>query len=209
MEPSQEVKNFARFLRKKTDVDFTDAHVLDLGCGVGKHAFFFESLGATVIGYDIARNALQSARARVVETKSTVTFFEQNIGKPYPLPDQSIDIVLDVMSSNSLTEGERRVYVSEIHRVLKPGGWLFVRALCKDGDKNAHALLKEHPWKEKDTYLMPKSNFHERVFTEQDILALYESFLLIKKEKKHHYTRFEGVLYKRNYFVLYLQKASR
>lgn len=208
-EPSQEVKNFTRFLRREAHLDLSTLSVLDLGCGVGKHSLFFASLGARVVGFDIAENAIAEATRRARDASLSVTFEVRTMGEPYPLENESVDVVLDIMSSNSLTERERRTYLAETNRVLKPGGWMLVRALCKDGDRNAKFLLEHHPWKEPDTYVMPKSNFHERVFSESDITTLYGAFFTIRtKKKSSHYTRFDGRLYKRNYWVLYLKKPA-
>lgn len=205
-EASQEVKNFARFLRKTEEVDFEDTHVLDLGSGIGKNAEYFASLGANVTGFEFARNALEEAKRRSQELELSITYLNQNIGAQYPLPDASVDVALDVMSSNSLTESERAVYLKELKRALKPCGYIFFRGLCKDGDKNAQNLLKTHPWEEKDTYVMPESNFHERVFSESNLLDTYTPFFtILKKEKKTNYTRFQGVSYKRNYWVVYMK----
>lgn len=205
-EATQEVKNFARFLRRQEKVVFEDTHVLDLGSGVGKNAEYFASLGARVTGFEFAQNALIEARRRAKELEFSITYVNQNIGAPYPLPNESVDVALDVMSSNSLSEGERAVYLKELKRVLKPCGYILFRGLCKDGDKNAQNLLKTHPWKEKDTYVMPESNFHERVFSESDLLDTYTPFFtILKKEKKTHYTRFENKPYKRNYWVVYMK----
>jgi SAM-dependent methyltransferase len=207
--PSQDVKDFARFLRKKAAVDFSSVTLLDLGSGVGKNAQYFAELGATVIGFEIARNALSEAEERARAANLSVRFEQHDIGTQYPLETGSIDIALDVMSSNSLSEKERAMYLSETARVMKPGGYFFLKCLAKEGDKNAAALLSKNPGREPDTYVMPELGLTERVFSEQDLTALYEPFFnILKKEKKTNYTRFEGRSYKRNYYLLYMQKRS-
>jgi len=204
---SQDVKNFARFLRKKEGIDFEGAVVLDLGSGVGKNSEYFAREGAVVTGYETARNALREARKRARETGISISYEEQDIGRPYPVKDGSVDIVLDNMSSNSLSESERETYLVEVGRALKPGGYFFARGLSKEGDQHAQALLKKHPAGEKDTYIMPGLNVRERVFAEKDLDALYGSrFAIMQKFLKYNYTRFEGKIFKRRYWVLYLEK---
>ena len=68
-------------------------------------------------------------------------------------------MILDITSSNSLNAKEREIYLSEVNRVLKKNGHFFVRALCKDGDKNAQSLLKKSPGKDYDTYMSLKRAF--------------------------------------------------
>ncbi len=94
------------------------------------------------------------------------------------------------------------MYLSEIKRVLKPNGYFFLRALCKDGDKNAQTLLKTNPGKDKDTYIMPGLGLTERVFSRDDLMKTY-SFLgePLYTDKETHYTKYNGRSYKRNFWV--------
>ena len=118
-------------------------------------------------------------------------------------------MIIDVVSSNSLNNLERKIYLHETHRVLKPEGYFFVKALCLDGDKNAKNLLKSSPWQEKNTYTIKELNLTERVFSEDDFINTYEKYFDITKlEKKTTYTRFNNRSYKRNFWIAYLQKRK-
>lgn len=204
-EPTKDAKDFARFLKKKGLL--TGAHILDLGSGIGKNAHFFAERGAEVVGIEISDTALATARARGKVTGVSVIYQKGNIGVALPFPNDSFDVVLDVLSSNSLSEKERGVYLAETMRVLKPNSYMFVKALAKDGDKNAKELLKKFPGPEKDTYVLPQTGITERVFSESDICALYGThFDIISLKKTSHYPRVAGRLYKRKYFVLILRK---
>ena len=86
-----------------------------------------------VTGIDISETVLKHAR----ELVPNGTFIKGSIGQAFPFTDNYSDIAIDSTSSNSLTEKEREIYLKETHRVLKTGGYFFVRALCKDGDSNA------------------------------------------------------------------------
>ena len=115
--------------------------------------------------------------------------------------------MLDVTSSNSLSEVEREVYLIETHRVLKDDGYFFVKALCKDADDNAKNLLKNSPGSEKDTYILPETKITERVWTMQDFVATYEKyFTILHLEKKTSYTHMSDRLYKRNFWIGYLKR---
>lgn len=191
-EPQQVVKDFRRFLG-----DVEGKKLLDLGCGNGRNLFFFKDYGADVVGIDISPTAISHTNGlgKVGD-----------MGKPLEFPDNHFDIILDVTSSNALNDAERAVYIKEIYRVLKPGGCVFVRALCKDGDENAKNLIKMSPGKEKDTYYMKELDLYERVFTKEDFLDLYKEFRVELIEKQTHYARLNNRSYKRNYWVAYLQK---
>jgi hypothetical protein len=84
---------------------------------------------------------------------------------------------------------------------------MFVRALCKDGDKNALTLLKTSPGKEHDTYILPDLALCERVFSRNDFVETYsKNFEILSLEKDVNYTSFGGRSYKRNFWLAYLKK---
>ncbi len=208
-EPNSEVKKFITWLRKN-DFPLEGKAVLDLGSGNGKNALYCASLGAKVIGYEISDTARDAALRFAKEQKSTVEFIKHDIGTPYTtLADMSIDLVIDCTSSNSLNEAGRSTYFAEVSRVLKPGGYFFVRALCKEGDTHAKNLIKQHPGAEHDTYRMPEIGLVERVFSQEDFMTLYGAhFDILQLKKVTHYARFKNQPYKRNYWIAWMRKGQ-
>jgi len=162
-----------------------------------------------VVGMDIAPTAVRLANERARALGVAATYQVGDMGAPYSFPDASFDLVLDVTSSNSLLAAERAVYVREVWRVLRPGGYLFVRGLCKEGDKHAKNLLRQSPGPETDMYRMPGLDLVERVFTEADFRKTYEAFTVRRLLKKANYARFQGRSYKRQYWLAYLQKPGQ
>lgn len=205
--PHNDVRKFWKFLKKEPGVSCANLRVLDLGSGTGKHAFYFAKLGATVVGMEISEAALKIAEERNRLEKLSVTFVQADIGKKYPFDDSSFDVILDILSSNSLDDAGREIYLRETHRVLKIGGWFMIKILCKDGDKNAQALLASNPGKEKDTYTISEMHLTERVFSREDFEKTYGKFFTIRKlEKNSSYTLFNNKRYKRNFWIAYCQK---
>ncbi len=107
----------------------------------------------------------------------------------------------------------------EVNRVLKKrrasprrsppveAGIFFVRALCKDGNKNVKNLLKNSPGKEYDTYIIKEIGLTERVFSKDDFIKMYSQyFKILKLEKKTSYTTFNNRIYKRDYWLAYMTK---
>jgi SAM-dependent methyltransferase len=208
-EPQRALLDCLKHLRRKEGLTVNGARVLDLGSGVGKNAIHLAKLGSDVHAIEISQTAIDIAKERARNEKTDVDFIRGSIGKNYPFEDASFDLILDIMSSNSLNEKERETYLRESCRVLKPGGLMIVRGLCKDGDKNAQALLKMRPGKERDTYVMPEMDLTERVFTRDDFTAAYSPyFAILDLEKKTNYARVGDRQYKRNYWLAMLKKKS-
>jgi SAM-dependent methyltransferase len=207
--PQDFMKRYFRKFRYQSGKDISEWSVLDLGCGTGRNANYLAQKGAKVIGMEISEEALKIAKERAGQLAVDVDYRLQNIGQPYDIPDASVDVILDITSSNSLNEAERELYLTECHRVLKPGGVLMVRGLLLDGDKNAKNLLKLHPGPEYHTYVMPGTGIIERVFTKDEVYKLYKPFFKVKRFEKHvTYTPFEGQPYKRHFFFVWLIKEA-
>ncbi len=207
--PQSDVVRFVQFLKKEEKVTPENFNILDLGSGAGRNSFYFAELGNTVTGLEISKTAVNIAKEYANSAGLNINYVKQSIGEKFPIEDSSIDIVLDITSSNSLTEAEREVFLSETNRVLKNGAYFFTKALCKDGDENAKYLIKNNPGKEKDTYVMPEIGVTERVWTKEDFVAKYgKYFEIIHMEKKTSYSKIKDRSYKRNFWIVYMKKSS-
>ncbi len=205
--PQADTQRFLKFLKKEQKFIVEDKNILDLGCGTGRNANYLAEQGNKVIGIEISKTALNLAKERANRLNLDVDYRFGDIGKEYEIKDESIDLVLDVTSSNSLNEIGRETYLKETHRVLKTGGYFFVRALCKDGNKNVKNLLKASPGPEHDTYIMKEIGLTERAFSRDDFIKMYSQyFKILKLEKKTGYTTFNNRLYKRDYWIAYMTK---
>jgi len=184
----------------------TEFTILDLGCGNGKNLrYAVDEFALKGIGYDISATAI--AQARSLKGDANIDYQIRSIGAPYPLADASVDLILDATSSNALSEAERATYLSETARVLKPDGYLFLRALCLEGDTNAKNLIKQFPGPEKDTYVLAETGITERVFSKEDLKELYgQHFEMVSLEKTTGYQRWGNQSYKRNYWIGYLKR---
>ena len=207
-EPRTDLKQYIKFLHKIESVYPENLTILDIGSGTGKHSNYLASMGNDVTGLEISSTAVELARLRAKEMNVAVDYRIADIGMPYPFSNEYFDLVIDVMSSNSLNEKEREIYLKEVLRVLKMGGHFFVRALCKDGDKNAKNLLRLNPGLEYDTYINKDMDLVERVFSHDDFVNMYSKYFKIQELiKKTNYAQFKGQSYKRNYWLAYMKKV--
>lgn len=214
MVPQADVVRFVRWLKKEhrkrgARLDFEKLTVLDLGAGTGRNAAYFAEQGARVAAFEFAPTALALAKRESKEAGLAIDYRLQDIGTSYPLEDASVDIVLDVTSSNSLSDAARKIYLAEARRVLKPGGHLFLRALSLEGDAHAKELVKRHPGPDPDTYVHPDLDVVEKAFTKASLLETYRPYLESAfLERVQHYATVAGRTYKRSYWIGYWHKPA-
>ena len=104
--------------------------VLDVGCGTGAAArFAAEKVGASgqVIGVDVNAGMLDVARSLPLVRGAVIEWHEKS-AYALPLHDQSVDVVLCAQTLQFLND--RRLALSEMHRVLKPGGRVAISVWC-------------------------------------------------------------------------------
>lgn len=196
-----------KIYRSKAPVDFNGMKVLDLGSGTGRNSNYLAQKGAKVVGMEISDTAIELAEKRSKQLNVKVEYLNQSIGSKYPFNDNEFDLVIDVTSSNSLNEEEREIYLKEVSKVLEKDGIFFVRALCKDGDKNAKYLLKNNSGKEKDTYIMPDTGLQERVFSKEDFVETYSKYFeILKLEKTESYSTVGDRVFKRKFWLVVMKK---
>lgn len=207
MDPQADTVRFFKFLKKEEKFDCFGKELIDLGCGTGRNSLYAFELGAVPHGIDISKTAISYGLEYLKQRDIEIDLRVGSIGEILPYDDNFFDIALDVTSSNSLLEKERGVYIAELNRVLKSGGYVYVKALCKDGDENAKELIKRFPGSEKDTYILPEQKIIERVWTKQDFIDFYSrTFKILHLEVKESYTTMGDRRYKRRFWIAYMKK---
>lgn len=207
--PQNFIVQFLKYLKKEKGLPMSDLRVLDLGCGTGRNSNYLAERGNLVFGLDLAANALKlaSERAEKAGLSEQTKYLRQSIGDKLSFEDNSFDLILDITASNSIKSSEREVYLKESSRVLKPGGFMILRTLCKDGDQNAKKLLETNPGGELDTYFLKDLGITERVFSEVDLKNLYGRYFYFDKLVKDvGYPQIKGITYKRKYWLAIMIK---
>lgn len=206
---SEDLEKFTRWLAREygNSVLNVTASVLDLGTGNGRNlAWLAETFNVRGTGYDISTEAIKQARARATLNNLPLTFEARSIAGTLTVPDESQTIVLDMMTSHFLKEAERRTLMEEVFRVLKPGGFLFLKTFLLDEDRNARRMIKENPSGETNTYIHPEIGVAEHVATEEELESLYGEKFEIKKIERSH--RHKGRYAKRRSITLYIEKPA-
>jgi hypothetical protein len=130
-----------------------------------------------------------------------------SLAEPIPLPDSSVTLALDMMSSHVLRRIEREALRAEIVRTLRPNGWLFFKSFLLEEDANAKRLLREFPAQEKGMYIHPEIGVAEYVWTKNSLRDFFEPYFTVHKiEKSHKHQHADGTAWKRRTISAYLEK---
>jgi ubiquinone/menaquinone biosynthesis C-methylase UbiE len=124
------------------------ATVLDLGCGTGRDSIFLAAQGFSVKGVDAARSGLEIARRVSTEQTARVEFIEAD-ARELPFANESFDAVycfgLLHEFTGDMREADVTKVMTEIRRVLKPGGLLVLAVLAgepADGMPQVHLFTE-------------------------------------------------------------------
>jgi ubiquinone/menaquinone biosynthesis C-methylase UbiE len=129
------------YLPKLVDFNgFAGQRVLDLGCGVGNDLSRFAKGGAQVVGVDLAPHSIELAQHNFEQRGLTGEFYVMN-GERMEFEDNSFDVVY-CHTVLHFTPNPSAM-VSEIHRVLKPGGLAIIMTVNKRSWLNVlHKVMK-------------------------------------------------------------------
>jgi O-antigen biosynthesis protein len=132
--------------------------VLDIACGSGYGSQLLARAGArSVVGVDVSAEAVQYATGR--HSSERLRFAVGNAESLNEIQDKSFDVVISFETIEHLNNVDR--YLSEIRRVLRPGGIYVVST----PDRRLASPL----------YLLsgrPRNTFHAREFTRSELLEL-------------------------------------
>jgi ubiquinone/menaquinone biosynthesis C-methylase UbiE len=101
--------------------------VVELGCGTGENALLFARSGLEVVGVDGSPEAIRQARAKEAGLDASITF---EVGDVLNLDGEGepFDTATDSGVFHVFEDPDRPRYAASVHRVLCPGGHLFI--LC-------------------------------------------------------------------------------
>ena len=98
-------------------------NVLDAACGEGYGSYILSKKAKTVIGIDISSEAIEYASEEY--KNKNLKYICASIEK-LPLEDNSIDIIISFETIEHVNENIQKKFLSEIKRVLRPNGILFM-----------------------------------------------------------------------------------
>ncbi|MGH3088651.1 MAG: class I SAM-dependent methyltransferase [Rubrobacteraceae bacterium] len=157
--------------------------ILELGCGGGQDTRFLVERGFPVIATDFSEEALKLTRRNAPEAE--VRHLDMTRGLPFP--SESFQVVVASLCLHYFPWRETVGIAAEIHRCLKPNGFLLVRLNSRDDEFYKSA---EKQRIEENFYLvdgMPK-----RLFDRKSLEALFAEGWKIASAEERTTGRFGG-----------------
>jgi len=118
--------------------------VLDVGCGTGKQVLSYAQRvrnGGKVVGVDIAATVLHQAVSRPDLQGLPVTFVQQDASDPFPLADESFDLINSAFALYYVRD--MAATVNDLRRVLRPRGRLVVVGPASDNAAEFYRLHEQ------------------------------------------------------------------
>lgn len=120
-----------RFIEEGPPVDVA----LDLGCGNARHAELLADRSEEIVGIDLSRSVLETARQRCHERNVSVTLWQAD-ATHLPLAARTVECAVYIAALHHLPSHElRRASLDELARVLAPGGRALVSAWATTHDR--------------------------------------------------------------------------
>ena len=107
--------------------------VLDAGCGAGRFSVEFAKIGANITLADISPKQIAVAKEKFSENNLPADDFVVTDLKNMPFENSSFDIVVCYGAALNYLMEETEQGISELVRVLKPGGMIFISVVSKWG----------------------------------------------------------------------------
>ncbi len=118
--------------------------ILDVGCGAGKQCFlFYKALEgeADITGGDVNQELLEKARQENARIGNRIKFMDLNFNQRFPCTDNVYDLATSCFAI--YYSEDIPLTISELHRVIKPGGRLFTTGPMLENKKIFYDIIFE------------------------------------------------------------------
>ena len=183
-EPHPDIERIAKIFEEK-DVK----KILDIGFGTGRHIIFFLKKGFEIYGFDASPKGLSITKQWLKEENLMADLKLHRMEEKFPYQDNFFDAIISIQVMHHNKIKDILVTVSEIERVLKAGGIIFITFPRLEG------RVESGDWKlkeiEKGTYIPQagqEKGLPHHFFTIEEILDVFSSFNLLEiyDDRKRH-----------------------
>ncbi len=183
LEPQEDMKDILRFLKKNKV-----KKVLDLGCGTGRHTVMLAKAGFDVYANDVSKEGIRQTRKWLKDKNLKANIKHASCYKKFPYKDDFFDAVISIQVVHHNFHDKVKYCISEIERVLKPGGLAFITVTASKYKRRATKFKMPEP----RTYIPldgDEKGLPHFVYTKALIREDFKNFKIldIHKDKREHY----------------------
>jgi 2-polyprenyl-3-methyl-5-hydroxy-6-metoxy-1,4-benzoquinol methylase/gluconate kinase len=102
--------------------------LLEVGCGSGRDAVYFASVGHSVVGLDSSHAAIE--RCRAINGAGDVRFVQGTISNCEILDGEVFDVIYGRFVLHAMTKEEEKSFLRRSYDLLATGGRLMIAGLC-------------------------------------------------------------------------------
>ena len=189
---SSGVLTFFSFLK---DQGLDRGRGLEMGCGKGRNVIGLSRLGTDMYGFDFSSAAIAEATNRAREAAVSPYFTVHDATRAWPYGDSYFDFGIDCYASTDIETSKGIIFANkEMHRVIKPGGYLLA-CLLSANDSYHRETNTSSPGTERNSFVHPVTGKFEKCFDDDEIKSVYKNFTLIRQEMQEKPTKFLGKPY--------------
>ncbi len=129
---SEMIRENMATLEKTLQADYVPkkGKLLELGCGAGNITLWLAQKGYEVYGLDIAPAAIKWAREKASKENIKADFRLGNVLDFKGYPDDFFDFILDGHCFHCIIGRDRKLFLANAKRLLKPNGFFHVGTMC-------------------------------------------------------------------------------
>ncbi len=124
-------------------ITYLDTHptgrALDLGCGTGTNLVKMAQKGWIVVGVDFIPTAVHAARRKLSNKGLSGKVILGSVTRLYKF-SEPFNLVLDIGCFHNLTVNQKKIYIVNLSRYLKPGGNFLLYAHYKQNENDWHGI---------------------------------------------------------------------
>jgi len=175
------------FKRKKVK------RVLDLGSGCGRHIILLARHGFDVFGIDISEEGIKITKIWLKKKKLKANLKIASIYDKLKYPDGFFDAVISIQVLQHGTIEKIKKAVSEIGRVLRPGGIIFITVSGRYSEgKIRHCLVKTAKRIARNTYVPTigeEKGLTHYIFNKEILRKVFHKFKILNiwKDERDYY----------------------
>ncbi len=177
-----EIKKLEELLKKSGGT-----RILDVGCGTGRHAIHFAKRGFEVQGFDNTEDSVERAKQLLKAENLIAELRIWDMSKPFPYENNFFDAVIASRVIHHTTSSIIERIVSEISRVLKEEGLLFLQVPSYESEIFDSGTI----WAEPGTLIArggPEKGVLHHFFKRDELLKLFAGYAVEEIHgKSDHY----------------------